>query len=61
MIAYVMNRLKEVSTWKGLIFIVTAVGVHLTPEQASAMVAAGLGIVGVINTFLPDKIPSVAK
>lgn len=53
-----MNRLKEASTWRGLIALVTAAGVTITPEQTEAIVAAGLAVIGLIGVFMPDKNPA---
>ena len=43
--------LGEASTWRGLVFIVTALGLRLEPEQQDAIVAAGLAIAGLIGVF----------
>jgi hypothetical protein len=48
---YIVDRLAESSTWRGLIFVLTAVGLKLDPDQGSAIVAAGLAVVGAINVF----------
>lgn len=50
-IDYISNRLREESTWRGLILLVTAAGIQLSPEQQGAILAAGLALVGCINTF----------
>lgn len=49
--SYVLDRLKESSTWRGLILIAAAAGLKLHPEQADAIVAAGLALAGAINVF----------
>jgi hypothetical protein len=54
MIRYILDRLAEASTWRGVVLILTAVGVSLTTEQTEAIVAAGLAIAGSIGAFLPD-------
>lgn len=43
--------LSEASTWRGLVLIITALGVQLDPEQIDAIVAAGLAINGLIGVF----------
>lgn len=48
---YVLDRLKEDSTWRGLLLCGTALGVHLEPAQANAIIAAGLALIGLINVF----------
>lgn len=49
-----LNYLKSESTWRGIIAIVTALGITLSPEQANAIIAAGLAAIGIINTFKKD-------
>lgn len=58
---WILNRLAEPSTWRGLTLLLTAVGISLDPEQVAAITAAGLGIVGVINVFKKDAKSSDAK
>ena len=48
---FFLDRLKENSTWRGIIMLVTAVGLKLDPSQGEAIVAAGLALVGLINVF----------
>ena len=52
---YILDRLSENSTWRGVILICTAVGLKLEPEHQEAIVAAGLSLVGVINIFRKGK------
>ena len=51
---YLRERAGEASTWRGLVVIATALGAHLSPEQAEAIVVAGLGVSGLIGAVLPD-------
>ena len=48
----------EASTWRGIIFILTAVGVQLDPDQQTAIITAGLAISGLLGVFFKRK-PSV--
>jgi hypothetical protein len=43
--------LGEASTWRGLVLIVTALGIRLDPDQIDAIVAAGLALHGLIGVF----------
>ena len=52
---YLLERLKEPSTWRGLTALLTAVGVALSPEQVNAVVSAGLALMGVLGVFTKDK------
>jgi hypothetical protein len=53
--SYLLERLKEPSTWRGLTALLTAVGVTLSPEQTNALVGAGLALMGVLGVFTQDK------
>jgi hypothetical protein len=48
---YALDRLSESSTWRGLTFLLCAAGLKLSPEHATAIVGAGMAIVGAINVF----------
>ncbi len=49
-----LAKFRESSTWKGLIFLLTACGVALSQEQQEAIIAAGVALVGVIEVFQKD-------
>jgi hypothetical protein len=48
---YVLNQLSQSSTWRGLILIAGALGWQLSETHNEAIVAAALGLVGLINVF----------
>lgn len=52
---YLIERLHEASTWRGVVMLLTAAGVAISPEQGEAIVAAGLAFVGLLGAFLPDS------
>ncbi len=52
---YLSERLKEASTWRGIIALLTSFGVAISPEQAEALVAFGLALIGAIGVFTGDK------
>jgi hypothetical protein len=52
---FVLDRLSENSTWRGLILVAVALGVKLEPELQNQIIAAGLGLVGTINIFRKGK------
>lgn len=49
--SYILTRLTESSTWRGLIMLATALGVKVAPDQAEAIITAGLAVVGLINVL----------
>jgi hypothetical protein len=54
MLNFILERGKEASTWRGLVALVTAAGVTLSPELTEAIVALGLAVIGVLGVFTKD-------
>ena len=48
---WLLDRLKEESSWRGIVLLVTALGVKLDPERGEAIIALGLAVVGLINVL----------
>jgi hypothetical protein len=53
--AFLLARIQEPSTWRGLVLVATAAGVALSPEQQDAIVSIGLGIAGLVGALTPDS------
>lgn len=53
-IEYAIERAREPSTWRGLLFVLTAVGIAVSPDQQEAIVSAGMALAGLVGVFLPD-------
>lgn len=53
-LAFLLVRLKERSTWLGLISFITAMGLLLTPEQQEAIMATGIAVAGAVAAFTRD-------
>ena len=51
----VVERLKENSTWRGLILVATALGMKLDPALQEQIIVAGLSLVGLINIVRKGK------
>ena len=51
---YLYARLKEASTWRGIILILTALGVPIMPEMAETIVTIGLAVTGIVGVITPD-------
>lgn len=51
--SYVLARLKEPSTWRGVIYMLTALGVPMAPALADAIIAVGLALAGLIGVVTP--------
>lgn len=52
--SYVVARLKEPTTWRGIIALLTAAGIHIAPQWQEAILTTGLGIIGAIGVTAPD-------
>jgi uncharacterized membrane protein len=48
---YIVARLSESSTWRGLALIIGASGIAIDPSKANAIAAAGMAVAGAINVF----------
>ena len=53
---YILDRLKEPSSWRGLVMIATAFGVSVNPELLPSIIAAGTGLAGIIGFVFKDKV-----
>jgi hypothetical protein len=46
---YIVERLQEPSTWRGIIMLLTSLGVGIAPEMITAIVTAGTGLAGIVG------------
>jgi hypothetical protein len=51
---YLIDRLKEPSTYTGLGTLLAALGLHFSDAQVSAVVSLSLAIGGVVSVFVPE-------
>lgn len=51
LLSFALDRAKERSTWVGLVALLSAVGVALSPDQAEAIATAGAAIAGAVGVF----------
>jgi hypothetical protein len=51
---YIAARLRERSTWLGLVSLATALGIVLTPEMSEAVIAAGMSVAGLLSVVTGD-------
>jgi hypothetical protein len=52
--SYLLARLGEASTYRGIFALLTAFGIAMKPEQAAAITSVGLALIGAINVFKRD-------
>ena len=55
MINWITARLKEPTTWIGLISFATAAGVSLAPELQQSIITAGVALGGTLAIILREK------
>jgi len=55
MLDYILERFNETSTWRGIISLITGLGVKLRPDLAESIISAGLALMGVINVVRKEK------
>lgn len=53
---YILDRLKEKSTWVALGSALTALGVSVSPERWQVIMAIGMGLPSIIAIFLPARV-----
>lgn len=51
---YMLERLKERSTWLGIVAFLTACGIPIAPLTAEQVVSIGLAISGLVGIFTAD-------
>lgn len=56
--AYLLSRLKEASTWRGIALLLTALGVQVAPEVQEAVISAGIAVAGAVGVLFPDSTKS---
>jgi hypothetical protein len=53
---WIINQLREASTWRGIVWLLTVSGVVLRPDQVEAIMLAGMTFAGLLGVFLKDKV-----
>ena len=48
-------RLSEASTWRGIILLLTALGVRLSPDLTEAIITAGIALAGLVGVLTADE------
>lgn len=54
---WIIARLREPSSWRGIVWLLTVFGLALKPDQAEAIVTAGMALAGLLGVFLSDDRP----
>lgn len=51
---YIIDRMREPSTWRGFALVATSFGIALKPDQMEAITFVGLFVAGVIGAATKD-------
>ena len=52
--AWLKKQGLQASTWRGLVLLLTALGVALSSEQSEAIIAGGLAVTGLVGAVVSD-------
>lgn len=52
---YLIERLNEPSSWRGIFALLTAIGLKLHPELQEAILSVGLSAIGLVNFLRKEK------
>lgn len=52
---YFLERLKEPSTWRAMLWLATSFGLAIAPDQKEAIIALGMALAGGAG-MLPDSL-----
>ena len=52
---FIINRLREPSTWSGIASIAVALGLGIPPGALEAVTQIGVGLAGLAGVFLAEK------
>jgi hypothetical protein len=55
MLDWLLIVISKPDFWRGIIYIVTAAGVTLAPDQQTAIITAGLGLSGLFHVFTESR------
>jgi hypothetical protein len=55
MVAYLIERLKEASTWRSILGLLVMFGVALDPEKKDALISFGTSLFFLLGIFLKDN------
>lgn len=53
---FVLNRLKEKSTWVAIGSALTALGLQISPERWQLVMGIGMGLPSIVAIFLPARV-----
>jgi len=58
---WVWDRLGETSTWRGIVILLTCLGIKIKPSEQENILVVGLSIVGLINTIRSENKKGISE
>jgi len=55
MLDYIKDRLKEVSSWQGIVAIIAAIVMYFTPDEIDRIIVMVLSYFGITQIFKVEK------
>lgn len=55
LVDWLMTRLGEQSTWRGIFLVLAALGLQIAPDLWDKILTISLGIIGIINIVRKEK------
>ncbi len=55
MLNFIIERLGETSTWRGVVSVLTGVGIKIRPDLSEYIISIGLSLIGIVNIFRKEK------
>lgn len=52
---FMLARMKEKTTWRGVILLLGILGVALSPEQKEAIITAGVALIGAVEVLSKEQ------
>ena len=50
-VLFIIEQLKQPSTWRGIVMVATSVGLVVEPQLADKIIVAGTGVAGLIGVL----------
>jgi hypothetical protein len=50
-----LNKLREPSTWRGITFLLSAIGVNLRPDLTESIITLGIAAAGTIEVVRKER------
>lgn len=51
---YLIELIAQPSTWRGIVMVLTSIGISINPELQAQIISAGLAIAGLIGASFRD-------